>query len=143
MPRCRSRSCGITWRSCFPPIRPPIRFRTVQLETPPRRSTGKSLRSTLHQQVYESFQPTLMPADGPIEQLISAIFAALLNQRQPAGRDDNFFLLGGDSLTSLRVIHALEQRLDLELSPTLLFRQPICTIWLSNWPHFWRKRAGA
>jgi acyl carrier protein len=53
------------------------------------------------------------------------------------------FLLGGDSLISLRVIHGLEQQLDLELSPTLLFRQPICTIWLRIWPHFWPKGAGA
>ena len=98
--------------------------RIVQVETLPRGTTGKPLRSALAEQLSSSIHPASTPADGPIEQLIAATFAAVLDQRQPARRDDNFFLLGGDSLSSLRVIHRLEQQLDLELSATLLFRHP-------------------
>jgi acyl carrier protein len=54
---------------------------------------------------------------------VAHTFATVL-QQPPPGRNANFFLLGGDSLSGQRVVYALEQKLVLDLSPTLLFRYP-------------------
>jgi acyl carrier protein len=45
-------------------------------------------------------------------------------QQPPPGRNANFFELGGDSLTSTRVMTRLRQQLLLELPTTFLFDYP-------------------
>jgi acyl-CoA synthetase (AMP-forming)/AMP-acid ligase II/acyl carrier protein len=97
--------------------------RIVLLETLPRGATGKLQRIGLA----EKFGAILFPADEPVrgelEELVAHTFAAVL-QQPPPGRNANFFLLGGDSLSGQRVVNGLEQQLALALSPVLLFAYP-------------------
>jgi oxalate---CoA ligase len=97
--------------------------RIVLLETLPRGATGKLQRIGLA----EKLGAILFPADelvrGEMEELVAHTFAAVL-QQPPPGRNANFFLLGGDSLSGQRVVNALEQELALTLSPVLLFAHP-------------------
>jgi acyl-CoA synthetase (AMP-forming)/AMP-acid ligase II/acyl carrier protein len=97
--------------------------RIVLLETLPRGATGKLQRIGLA----EKLGAILFPADelvrGEMEELVAHTFAAVL-QQPPPGRNANFFLLGGDSLSGQRVVNALEQQLALALSPALLFAFP-------------------
>jgi hypothetical protein len=58
-----------------------------------------------------------------MEELVGEAFAAVLPQAVP-GRHGNFFQLGGDSLSGMRVISRLAERLGLDLPPALLFRHP-------------------
>lgn len=69
-------------------------------------------------------QATEEPARGELEELVAQTFASVLQQSVP-GRNANFFLLGGDSLSSTRVISRLQQQLLLELPTTLLFDYPM------------------
>jgi acyl carrier protein len=47
----------------------------------------------------------------------------VLDLKSP-GRDANFFLLGGDSLSGTRVITRLAEQLSIDLQPSLLFTAP-------------------
>ena len=67
--------------------------------------------------------PTDEPVSGDLEEVVAQTFATVLQQPQP-GRNANFFLLGGDSLSGQRVVNALEQQLAVALSPVLLFAYP-------------------
>jgi hypothetical protein len=58
-----------------------------------------------------------------MESLVCAIGAAVLPGTRP-GRDDNFFFLGGDSLSAQQVISRLCQQLSLALPVSLLFEFP-------------------
>jgi len=97
--------------------------RIVVVEVFPRGPTGKVQRNTLA----EAFAAHLIPPhdepSGALEDQIAATFSAVLRQEQP-GRHANFFQLGGDSLSGMRVIQALELQLGLSLPPSLLFACP-------------------
>jgi acyl-CoA synthetase (AMP-forming)/AMP-acid ligase II/acyl carrier protein len=95
----------------------------VLLPELPRGATGKLQRIGLADKLGELLLPSEEPANGDLEELVAQTFAAVLRQAPP-GRNANFFLLGGDSLSGQRVVYALEQQLALDLSPTLLFAYP-------------------
>jgi acyl carrier protein len=54
---------------------------------------------------------------------VASVIAEVL-ERNPPGREANFFSLGGDSLSGTRVITRLAEQLSLDLQPTLLFTAP-------------------
>ena len=89
----------------------------------PRGSTGKLQRLGLAQWFADQCLEKSSPTQGDLEQLVASTFAEVLGLGD-VSRDANFFMLGGDSLSSLGVILRLEQRLKLELSPTLIFSCP-------------------
>jgi len=60
---------------------------------------------------------------GPVETAVAAIWAEVLGCG-PVGAHDNFFDLGGDSLTASRVLTRLRSVLGVELSPSAPFREP-------------------
>lgn len=97
--------------------------RIVLLPDLPRGATGKLQRIGLADKLGALLEPTDEPASAELEELVAHTFATVL-QQPPPGRNANFFLLGGDSLSGQRVVYALEQKLVLDLSPTLLFRYP-------------------
>lgn len=97
--------------------------RILLLEVLPRGATGKLQRIGLAEQLADRLFPAEEPVSGELEELIAQNFAAVLQLPQP-GRNTNFFLLGGDSLSGQRVVNALEQELALDLSPALLFAHP-------------------
>ncbi len=59
------------------------------------------------------------PPDGPVEEQLASVWAAVLDQQQ-VGRDDNFFELGGDSILAMQVV-ARAHRMGLQLDPRDLF----------------------
>lgn len=97
--------------------------RVLVLEELPRGATGKLQRIGLAERLTEALHTTQDPASGELEELIADTFAEVLRQSRP-GRNANFFLLGGDSLSGTRVINRLALELCLDLSPTLLFEYP-------------------
>jgi acyl carrier protein len=97
--------------------------RILLLETLPRGATGKLQRIGLAEKLGDILFPTDEPLSGELEELVAHTFAAVLQQSRP-GRNANFFLLGGDSLSGQRVVNGLEQQLALALSPALLFAFP-------------------
>jgi amino acid adenylation domain-containing protein len=61
--------------------------------------------------------PEVMAANGPrgaMEETVAALWQALLGHRR-IGRDDNFFALGGDSLTAIRMVSSLRRSLGVPL----------------------------
>jgi acyl-CoA synthetase (AMP-forming)/AMP-acid ligase II len=97
--------------------------RILLLETLPKGATGKLQRIGLAEKLGDILYPADEPVSGELEELVAHTFAAVLQQPLP-GRNANFFLLGGDSLSGQRVVNGLEQQLALALSPVLLFTYP-------------------
>lgn len=93
------------------------------VETLPRGATGKLQRMALAGLLANERPSASSAAEGDLEHVVASIFAEAL-RLETASRDANFFQLGGDSLSSLGVIHRLEQRLGIELSPTLMVLFP-------------------
>ncbi|OBF89142.1 non-ribosomal peptide synthetase [Mycobacterium sp. 852002-51152_SCH6134967] len=59
----------------------------------------------------------------PIERILSDIFAKALDIEQ-VGVDESFFDIGGDSLSAMRLIAAINAALDIELAVTSIFNAP-------------------
>ncbi|WP_319448968.1 MULTISPECIES: non-ribosomal peptide synthetase [unclassified Mycobacterium] len=59
----------------------------------------------------------------PTEEILAAIFGQVLGMER-VGVDDSFFELGGDSLSAMRVIAAINAGLDADLSVRVLFDAP-------------------
>lgn len=97
--------------------------RILFLEELPRGATGKIQRIGLAEQLADALRSPDEPAVGELEELVAAVIADVLDLKSP-GRDANFFLLGGDSLSGTRVITRLAEHLSLDLQPTLLFTAP-------------------
>jgi acyl carrier protein len=97
--------------------------RILVVDALPKGKTGKVERHALAKAFATSLLPEWQEPLGELEQLISKHFGAVLKQ-QPPGRNSNFFMLGGDSLSGQRIVSALGQELALDLSPTLLFIYP-------------------
>ncbi len=95
----------------------------VFVEALPRGSNGKPIRIGLAERLAECLPTNRTDIESELEHLVDSVFAEVL-RLPPAGKDANFFLLGGDSLSSLAAIHRLEHRLGLELNPALLFSFP-------------------
>ena len=97
--------------------------RIVFVKSLPRGPGGKLQRSGLARILANHLLlPTSLPC-GQMEQLVEETFALILRVDRP-GRDANFFLLGGDSLSSLGAINRLEQSLGMELNVGLIFLNP-------------------
>ena len=97
--------------------------RILFLDALPRGNTGKLQRIGLAERLADALLTPDEPAVGELEKLVASLIAEVLGQGPPA-RDDNFFLLGGDSLSGARVVSRLADELGLELHPTLLFSAP-------------------
>ena len=60
---------------------------------------------------------------SPIEELMAGIYADILDMER-VGVDDSFFDLGGDSLSAMRLIAAINTTLDIDLPVRALFDAP-------------------
>ena len=97
--------------------------RIIFVESLPRGSGGKLQRNSMASRLAASLHPSVSPPRGPMEELVAGTFASILRLDRPS-RDANFFLIGGDSLSSLSAIHRLEQSLGMELNVGLIFLHP-------------------
>jgi acyl-CoA synthetase (AMP-forming)/AMP-acid ligase II/acyl carrier protein len=88
-----------------------------------RNALGKINRSVLARELDDVLRADYVPPQTAREEVIAAIFASTL-RRERIGRTDNFFSLGGDSLSGMHVVAAVNSQLGLNLSPDSLFRWP-------------------
>jgi amino acid adenylation domain-containing protein len=65
----------------------------------------------------------LVPACGPVEEAIAAVWSEVLGLSE-VGAQDDFFEVGGDSLTATQVVSRLRQVFGLDLPPRALFELP-------------------
>src|SRR4029077_4544814 len=62
------------------------------------------------------------PAD-PVEEILAGIYAQVLGLER-VGVDDSFFDLGGDSVSAMRLVAAVNKSLDADVSVRVLFDAP-------------------
>ena len=83
---------------------------------------GKLDRRALPAPEYQSAERYRAPSNA-IEEVIAGIFAQVLGVER-VGVDDSFFDLGGDSISAMRVIAAINTGLDAQLAVRTLFESP-------------------
>ncbi len=97
----------------------------VSLEKLPLTPNGKVDRKALPapDSGGSGFHPGNSPPRNPVEQCILEVWREVLNARN-AGIQDNFFDLGGHSLTAMQVVARLRGLLDTEIPLSVLFESP-------------------
>ena len=101
------------------------------LDTLPLTVNGKLDRRALPAPEYQSAQKYRAPSNA-IEEVLAGIFAQVLGVDR-VGVDDSFFDLGGDSISAMRVIAAVNTALDAQLAVRTLFESPT----VSGLSHRW------
>ncbi len=94
----------------------------VVLEEMPLTSSGKLDRKALPAPEYHEGDRYRAPA-GAVEEILADIYAQVLGL-QRVGVDDSFFDLGGDSLSAMRLIGAVNASLNADLSVRTVFEAP-------------------
>ncbi|OWM05068.1 hypothetical protein B7435_10580 [Mycolicibacterium peregrinum] len=87
----------------------------------PLTSSGKVDRRALPEPVFAA--ATFREPQTPIEKTVAKAFVDVLGVER-AGLDDDFFALGGDSLTAMRLIAAIKTALNIDLSVPTVFEAP-------------------
>lgn len=99
----------------------------VFLERLPRTASGKVDRQALPDPDVD--RPVIGPAPafgaghGPVEAEVAGIFARALG-REKVGTCDDFFEIGGDSLSAVEILAAISERFGIELSAADLLEAP-------------------
>ncbi|MDF2582289.1 MAG: linear gramicidin synthetase subunit, partial [Mycobacterium sp.] len=94
----------------------------IVLEEMPLTSSGKLDRKALPAPEYGDGDGYRAPS-GAVEEILTDIYAQVLGV-QRVGVDDSFFDLGGDSLSAMRLIGAINTSLDSDLSVRTIFEAP-------------------
>lgn len=89
----------------------------------PKGSTGKVQRSTLHKRLGHLLAADFTAATTDVERSLEATFRAIL-RTDSIGMYDNFFALGGDSLSGMQAVAAINKEHGIELVATALFHHP-------------------
>jgi hypothetical protein len=92
------------------------------LERLPLSPNGKVDRRALPSPESSRARREHVPPRSPAEHALAQIWSEVLNQPQ-VGAEDDFFELGGDSITTLQVIARASSR-GLSLTPKLVFEHP-------------------
>ena len=94
----------------------------VVLEALPLTVNGKLDKRALPAPDYTNGQEYRAPAT-PVEEMLAGIYAQVLGLER-VGADDSFFDLGGDSLSAMRLINAVNASLDTDLAVRAVFEAP-------------------
>jgi glycopeptidolipid biosynthesis protein len=94
----------------------------VVVDAMPLTVNGKLDRRALPAPEYRSADRYRAP-EGPVEESLAGIYAHVLGVER-VGVDDSFFDLGGDSISAMRVIAAVNTALDVSLPVRTLFEAP-------------------
>ncbi|CRZ14438.1 non-ribosomal peptide synthetase PstA [Mycolicibacterium neworleansense] len=94
----------------------------VSLPTLPLTSNGKLNTRALPAPEYQDIDRYRAPGTVT-EEILTGIYAAMLGVER-VGVDDSFFDLGGDSLSAMRLVAAIDAALDTGLSVRVLFEAP-------------------
>ncbi len=95
----------------------------VFVDAIPKGATGKVQRMVLHERLAPLLRAAFEAPRGASECAVAARYAQTL-ERQPVGRHDNFFALGGDSLKAAVVAGTLAQEIGVPLQAVDLFHHP-------------------
>jgi amino acid adenylation domain-containing protein len=87
----------------------------------PLTSSGKTDRKALPAPMFTA--TTFRAPQTPTEKIVAEVFAEVLGLDR-AGLDDDFFALGGDSLSAMRLIAAIKTSLNVDLSVPTVFEAP-------------------
>ena len=104
----------------FPPYMVPAAV--VVLETLPMTVNGKLDTRALPAPEYQGVDRYRAPANA-VEEILSGIYAQILDVKR-VGVDDSFFDLGGDSISAMRLVAAINTSLDTDLTVHVLFDAP-------------------
>ncbi|MGW5452861.1 amino acid adenylation domain-containing protein [Nocardia sp. NPDC003979] len=107
-------------RTLLPPYMIP--HRVLALDEFPLGATGKLDRKALPAPAREIREYQAPVTDD--ERVVAEVFASVL-ELERVGRDDDFFVLGGTSLSAVRVRASLAERLGIEVALRLLFSYPL------------------
>ncbi len=94
----------------------------VAIDALPLTPTGKLDKRALRPPEYQHVDRYRAPANE-LEEILAGIYGRVLGVER-VGADDSFFDLGGDSLSAMRVIAAINDRLGTELAVRTLFHAP-------------------
>ncbi|WP_413467053.1 amino acid adenylation domain-containing protein [Mycolicibacterium sp. 120270] len=94
----------------------------VVLEALPLTSNGKLDTRALPAPDYQDAAGYRAPTN-PVEEILAGVFARVLGVER-VGVDDSFFDLGGDSLSAMRVVAAINSAMDAGLAVRVLFDAP-------------------
>ena len=94
----------------------------VVMDTFPLTVNGKLDRRALPAPEYQNAAKYRAPQSA-VEQVIADIYAQVLGLAQ-VGSDDSFFEIGGDSISAMRLIAAVNTALDVELGVRAVFETP-------------------
>jgi glycopeptidolipid biosynthesis protein len=95
----------------------------VMLETLPLTSNGKLDTAALPAPEYRGNGSHYRAPTTPLEEFLVGVYAQILGVER-VGVDDSFFDLGGDSISAMRVIAAVNTALDAQLAVYTLFEAP-------------------
>lgn len=99
----------------------PSRF--VFLDDLPTGATGKPQRIGLAEVLADELREPFQPAASPIEQTLVQIWEEVLRVKD-VGASDNFFMLGGDSLSTMRVLARVNEQYGISLTLRQAFESP-------------------
>lgn len=105
--------------------------RIVFVKDIPKGPTGKIQRIGLAEKLATALAVAYEAPATDTERLVSATFGAVLG-RAAAGRHENFFSLGGDSLRATQVLARLQQALDIQIPVPAIYRCPTPTLLASK-----------
>ena len=94
----------------------------VVMDTLPLTVNGKLDRRALPAPEYQNVAKYRAPQSA-VEQVIADIYAQVLGLER-VGADDSFFEIGGDSISAMRLIAAVNTELDVELGVRAVFETP-------------------
>ena len=94
----------------------------VAIEALPLTVNGKLDTKALPAPEYQDADSYRAPGDA-VEEILAGIYAQVLGLER-VGVDDSFFKLGGDSLSAMRLIGAVNTQLNTRLSVRALFEAP-------------------
>ncbi len=89
----------------------------------PKGPSGKLKRIGLSEQFKHHLQATLQTPENDLQTLLAKIWREVLKIER-IGIHDNFFVLGGDSITATQVLSRIRSRLRLEFPLDIIFREP-------------------
>jgi acyl-CoA synthetase (AMP-forming)/AMP-acid ligase II len=89
----------------------------------PKGPTGKLQRIGLASQFAEQLESGYVEPETEIEKLVAETVCEVL-KRDRVGAEDNFFAIGGDSLTATQVVSRLNEAFHVEMPVVTLFRKP-------------------
>lgn len=107
--------------SCMADFKVPSQV--VELDEIPVWTTGKVTRNRLSQQLRHLLDKDHLEPGNAVEALVADIVREVLGADR-VGVHDNFFLLGGDSLTAVQVTGRLDRFLQIRLPVTAIFHNP-------------------